>query len=196
MPITPSCCFPARHAAYFCSDVMSKQMKAIGYGRQSQESQQLGQLLLCPALPCCFWQTNNIFGNKQKFMPPNPDPSCLFSSLLTTFLETRGIPNYLQQLPSSSTEAEAAETWQLPAAAATTAASAGRRVFNSAISGFDFPWKSCPREAQLRLRHAVIRLKKNQNVTGSECVCLRKYGKLCDYDAWLVENFAWLTAKL
>lgn len=83
MPITPSCCFPARHAAYFCSDVMSKQMKAIGYGRQSQESQQLGQLLLCPALPCCFWQTNNIFGNKQKFMPPNPDPSCLFSSLLT-----------------------------------------------------------------------------------------------------------------
>lgn len=142
-----------------CSDVMSKQMKAIRNGRQSQ------QLPRPP--PAAFGKQTKLLAtnkssrpfklrSKRASLPP------LFPSPQTM----RGIKNYLQQLPSSSTllKRDSSRQQQQPRQL--------RRGVDFSIrlsAALIFPWKSCRREAQLRPRHAVIRLNENPNVNGRMC---------------------------
>lgn len=156
MPITSSTPYPLALPAPPCSDVMSKQMKAIRNGRQSQ------QLPRPP--PAAFGKQTKLLAtnkssrpfklrSKRASLPPFPSPQTM-----------RGIKNYLQQLPSSSTllkrdSSRQQQQWR-------------QRVVDFSIrlsAALIFPWKSSRREAQLRPRHAVIRLNENPNVNARMC---------------------------
>lgn len=84
-----------------CSDVMSKQMKAIRNGRQSQQLRRPP-----PTTPgaAAFGKQTKLSGNKQKFAPLQAQVQAGYTSPSPCLSYSwRGIKNYLQQLPSSST---------------------------------------------------------------------------------------------
>lgn len=143
-----------------CSDVMSKQMKAIRNGRQSQQLPRPP-----PTAPAFGKQTKLLATNKSSrpfklrskraSLPPAPSQTM------------RGIKNYLQQLPSSSTllKRDSSRQQQQQQRQLQRGVDFSIRLSAALI----FPWKFCRGEAQLRPRHAVIRLNENPNVNGRMC---------------------------